>query len=100
MNETKFNEYLKKDYRGKISKRPLSYKQARDMCSRCRRVEDALSTDLETVLDGTNKSFEKLVGSIVLNVKKFGLDQMRHSTFPSIKSAIKRYNEFIIHQST
>jgi hypothetical protein len=98
MRKVEFKEYLLNYYKREKSNKPLTVKTIFDVCSRCQRVERSLKIDLDNALDGTNKTHKKVYNLIISSLDKFGWEEKTHSTFGPLNHAIKKYNEFLMHE--
>lgn len=75
MDKEKLLFFLTTEFRGKNSNAPLTIKAARDVYSRCKRVETVLQIDLEKYAKSKKNARDELIERIrhsSLNVSKLG----------------------------
>jgi hypothetical protein len=92
MREDQFFVFLTTRYKGKTSAKHLAPKPARDVVSRCRRVEHALGIDLDTYL--SRRQVNSLLKLIVGSSDKFQISGNQSHSLSVLIAAARKYAFF------
>jgi len=76
-DELEFLHFLTTSYRGRKTDAPMSQKVARDVLSRCRRIEHILKIPLTKATVGTDRALERLYEAIRKRRADFGCETTR-----------------------